>query len=185
MGLYEEIQEAADFLKEKFNRWKIFAILLGILGVLLIVRPTGSSINPGQLIILAGAVGFGISVVAVKALTRTDSPLKIIFWMLVIQSIIGFIPAVVDWRWPSLAVWGWILIVAFCGSFSHYCMARALVYADTMIIVPLDFLRLPLSALIGWLVYAEALDLYTAGGALLILLGNFLNLKAPRSAPSK
>lgn len=171
---------AVYFLGERMNRWKSLSLVLGMVGVVVIVRPTGSQIDPGQLIILIGAVGFGISIAAVKSLTRTDSAVQIIFWMLVIQSVMGLVPAAMDWAWPSITVWGWMLAVAFSGTFSHYCMARAMLYADATVVVPLDFLRVPLSALIGWLLYAEVLDLYTACGAALILLGNLFNLRAPR-----
>lgn len=172
---------AVNFLGERMNRWKNLAIVLGLVGVAIIVRPVGAEIDPGQLIMLAGALGFGVSVAAVKFLTRTDSAMQIIFWMLVIQSAIGLAPALYDWVWPSPTVWGWMAAVGFAGTFSHYCMARAMLHADATVVVPLDFLRLPLSALIGWLVYAEALDLYTALGAMLILAGNLFNLRAPRA----
>jgi drug/metabolite transporter (DMT)-like permease len=64
---------------------------------------------------------------------------------------------------------------------SHLCLARALVYAEATLIAPMDFLRVPLSALIGWLLYSEQIDIYVAIGAALILAGNMLNLK--RKAP--
>jgi drug/metabolite transporter (DMT)-like permease len=171
---------AVGCLGEGMNRWKLLSIVLGIVGVVVIVRPVGTEVVPGQLIMLVGAVGFGISVVTVKALTRTDSAVQIIFWMLVMQSVMGFVPALAYWTWPSAVVWGWMLVVAFAGTFSHYCMARAMLYADATVVVPLDFLRLPLSVIIGWLVYAEMLDVYTALGAALILLGNLFNMRVPR-----
>jgi drug/metabolite transporter (DMT)-like permease len=171
---------AVSFLGERMNRWKSLSLLLGMVGVVLIVRPVGADIDPGQLIILIGAVGFGISVVVVKSLTRTDSALQIIFWMQVIQSVMGLAPAILYWSWPSATVWGWLLLVAFSGTFSHYCIARAMLHADATVVVPLDFARLPLSVALGWLIYAEALDIYTACGAALILLGNLFNLKPPR-----
>jgi drug/metabolite transporter (DMT)-like permease len=70
-----------------------------------------------------------------------------------------------------------VVVIAFCGTFSHYCMTRALRHADATVVVPMDFLRVPLSALVGWLVYTENIDLLTAAGATLILAGNLLNLK--------
>ena len=73
----------------------------------------------------------------------------------------------------------WILVIAVCGTYSHYCMTRALQHAEATTIVPMDFLRVPLSALAAWLVYAEAVDLWTVLGAALILGGNALNLLAP------
>jgi drug/metabolite transporter (DMT)-like permease len=68
--------------------------------------------------------------------------------------------------------------------FSHYCLARALVHAETMVIMPMDFLRLPLSALIGWLLYQEGLDLFTAAGATLIVAGNLLNVQRRQARPA-
>jgi uncharacterized membrane protein len=64
------------------------------------------------------------------------------------------------------------VVIAFCGTYSHYCMTAALLHADATVVVPMDFLRVPLAALDGWWVYAERVDLLTALGAGLILVGN-------------
>ena len=72
-------------------------------------------------------------------------------------------------------------MIAFCGTFSHYCMARAMLHADATVVVPMDFLRVPLAALTGWLVYSEKVDVYVAAGAALILVGNLLNLKSAKA----
>jgi drug/metabolite transporter (DMT)-like permease len=176
---------AASFLGERMTVWKIFAIVLGVLGVVVIVRPETGTINPGQLIALAAAVGFGISVAMMKSLTRTERTLSIIFWMLVIQSAAGFFPSLYLWRWPSAYAWGWIVVIAFCGTFSHYCMARAMLHADATVVLPMDFLRVPLTATAGWLIYSERLDAFTLLGAALILTGNLLNLKASSPVPAR
>jgi drug/metabolite transporter (DMT)-like permease len=175
---------AVGFLGERLNRPKLAAIVLGLIGVVIIVRPGVGSINPGHVIVLGAAACFGISLVLVKSLTRTDSVVRIIFWMLVIQSVLGFVPALYFWRNPQIELWPWILLIAFTGMSSHFCMARALVHADATVISPMDFLRVPLSALIGWLLYQEQIDAFTGGGAVLILMGNLLNLqrKAPQPA---
>jgi drug/metabolite transporter (DMT)-like permease len=168
---------AVAFLGERMGLWKNLAVVLGVVGVILIVRPGTNEIVPGQLIALAAAVGFAISVTMVKSLTRTDSVVTILFWMLVIQSVIGLIPALAVWQWPSATIWGWILVIAFLGTYSHYCLTRAMLHADATIVVPMDFLRVPLAALAGWLIYSEQLDTFTVLGAALILSGNLLNLK--------
>jgi drug/metabolite transporter (DMT)-like permease len=176
---------AASFLGERMTAGKIAAIVLGIIGVIVIVRPATGAINPGQLIALGAAVGFGVSVAMMKSLTRTEKTVAIIFWMLVIQSAAGFFPALYVWRWPSAYVWGWLVVIAVCGTFSHYCMARAMLYADATIVLPMDFLRVPLTAAAGWLFYSERLDALTVFGAALILAGNLLNLRASSSAPAR
>ena len=175
---------AASFLGERMTVWKISAIVLGVVGVIIIVRPVTGEVNSGQLIALAAAVGFGISIAMMKSLTRTENTVAIVFWMLVIQSAAGFFPTLYVWSWPPADVWGWIFVIAFCGTFSHYCMARAMLYADATVVLPMDFLRVPLTATVGWLVYSERLDLLTVLGATLILTGNLLNLKATDPVPA-
>jgi drug/metabolite transporter (DMT)-like permease len=176
---------AARFLGERMTVWKISAIVLGVAGVIVILRPATGEINPGQMIALGAAVGFGISVAMMKSLTRTETTLTIIFWMLVIQAAAGFFPSLYVWTWPSAYAWGWIVVIAFCGTFSHFCMARAMLYADATVVVPMDFLRVPLTAAAGWLIYSERLDIFTELGAALILTGNLLNLKPADPVPAR
>ena len=170
---------AVSFLGERMGLWKNVAVVTGLVGVAIIVRPLSGSASVGQLIALAAAMGFAASVIMVKALTRTESTITIIFWMMVIQSAVGLVPGLLVWRWPSPYVWTWLLVIGFVGTYSHYCMTRALRHADATTVVPMDFLRVPLAALVGWLVYAERVDLFTVLGAMLILTANLLNLKAP------
>jgi drug/metabolite transporter (DMT)-like permease len=172
---------AVAFLGERMGLGKNIAVLLGVVGVAIIVRPFGGEISAGQLIALAASVGFATSVIVMKALTRTDRVTVILFWMVVIQSVLGLVPALMVWQWPSAVGWGWLAMIGFCGTYSHYCMARAMLHADATVVVPMDFLRVPFAALIGWLVYAERVDLFTALGAALILAGNLLNLRAAKT----
>ena len=167
---------AVVFLGEHMSGRKWFAVLLGLVGVAVIVRPGAGAVDSGQMIALASALGFAISIVLVKSLTRTDAAVAISFWMLVVQSAIGLVPALIVWQWPSVQTWGWVVVVAFCGTYSHYCFARAMQLADATVVVPMDFLRVPLTALVGWLAYSEKLDLLTLLGIGLILIGNVLNL---------
>ena len=173
---------AVAFLGERLGAARIVAVALGLVGVAVIVRPGLEHVDPGQLIALAAAVGFAISIILVKSLTATESAISIIFWMLVVQSVIGVVPAAWVWRTPTVQVWPWIGVIALCGTYSHYCMTQALRHADAMMIVPMDFLRVPLTAVAGWLVYDERIDLFTVIGAGLILVANLLNLR--RSIPA-
>jgi len=176
---------AASFLGERITSWRAAAIVLGLVGVVVIVRPATGEVNPGQLIALAAAVGFGISMALVKSLTRTESALAVIFLMAVIQAAAGFIPTLYVWAWPSAYAWGWMVVIAICGTFSHYCLTSAMRCADATIVVPMDFLRVPLTATVGWLLYSERLDLFTVLGAAMILVGNLLNLKSSAPAPAR
>ncbi|MHA6642077.1 DMT family transporter [Mesorhizobium sp. A623] len=173
---------AVGFLGEKLSRARLASIMLGLVGVIVIVRPGAAGLSSGEFMVLAAAVCFGISMVMVKSMTRTESVVRIIFWMLVIQSLLGLVPALYEWRNPPLELWPWIFVIAFTGMSSHFCLARALTYADATLISPMDFLRVPLSALLGWLVYSEQVDMLTAAGAMLILMGNLLNIQRRKRA---
>ncbi|MGB6955524.1 MAG: DMT family transporter [Bradyrhizobium sp.] len=175
---------AASFLGERMTIWKISAIALGLIGVFVIVRPAAGEINPGQLIALAAAVGFGTSVAIMKSLTRTETTVAIVFWMLAVQVVAGALPTFYLWVWPSPYVWGCAIAIAIGGTFSHFCMARAMLYADATIVLPMDFLRVPLTAAAGWMIYGERMDVFTVLGAMLILTGNLLNLTSPAPRPA-
>jgi drug/metabolite transporter (DMT)-like permease len=174
---------AVSFLGERLGAARILAVVLGIVGVAVIVRPGLDRVDPGQLIALGAAIGFAVSVILVKSLTTTESTVAIIFWMLVVQSLIGFWPAIVVWRTPDAAVWPWIVVIALCGTYSHFCVTQALRHADATMIVPMDFLRVPLTALAGWLAFGERIDAFTIAGAALILGANLLNLRRSGAAP--
>ena len=176
---------AVTFLGERLGAARVVAVGLGIVGVVVIVRPGLDHVDPGQLIALAAAVGFAISMILVKSLTTTESTVAIIFWMLVVQSVIGIVPAALVWRTPGAAVWPWIVVIALCGTYSHFCMTQALRHAEATMIVPMDFLRVPLTAAAGWLVYGERIDVFTVAGAALILVANLLNLRRAAAAPKE
>lgn len=169
---------ATVFLGERLDPRKIAAIALGTVGVVLIVQPpSGATFSAGHLISLVAAVGFAVSLTLVKSLTNTDTATQVMFWMLVMQGLVGLVPALAVWQTPVGMQWVWIAVVGVCGTASHYCMARAMALAEATVVVPMDFLRLPLTALAGWALYAERIDLATMAGAALILGGNALNLR--------
>jgi len=168
---------AAAFLGEKMTAARIASVVLGVVGVLIVVRPGLDHVDVGQVVALVAAIGFAGSIILVKSLTRTESVVSIIFWMLIIQSVIGAIPAAMTWQTPPMAAWPWVAVIAVCGTYSHFCMAHALRHAEATTVVPLDFLRVPLTALAAWLVFSERFDLFTVIGAAVILGGNLLNLR--------
>ena len=83
---------AAVFLGEKMTAARVAAVVLGIVGVVIIVRPGLDHVDVGQVIALLAAIGFAGAIIIVKSLTRTESVVSIIFWMLIIP--------VGDWRDP-------------------------------------------------------------------------------------
>jgi drug/metabolite transporter (DMT)-like permease len=173
---------AAVLLNERLSWRKMASIIFGLLGVCLIVKPGTAPLEPGHVIVLGAALGYAISFITTKALTRTESATTILFWMIVVQAVIGLVPAVTVWVWPPITIMPWVIVLAFSGAYAHYCMARALALAEATVVMPMDYLRVPLSALVGYLLYSEGIDIYTGAGASLILLGNLFNLRRPNTS---
>lgn len=168
---------AVPFLGERVLRHRILAVVLGFVGVLIILRPGIEAVSWPALVVIGGAVCFAASGVLVKFLTRHDSPGVIIFYMNGIQLLLVIGPALWVWKTPALADVPWILIWGLTGLLAHYTMARGLKLADISVLFPLDFLRLPVLAIVGFLFYTEAIDPWTALGALVIFGGNYYSVR--------
>lgn len=171
---------ALVFLGERMSRARLMALVSGLLGVLVITRPGLQPMGIEVLIGLAAALGFAVSLITTKGLTRHDSVFTILFWMLVMQLVIGLIPGILAWQplhWQDLP---WLLVAALTGISAHLGVAKAFQHADATLVLPMDFLRLPLIALVGALFYGEGLDLWILAGATLIVSGNWYALRRQR-----
>lgn len=172
---------AAAFLGERLYGWKIAALIVGFGGVLMIVKP-GLTLNVGHMVALTAALLFAVSVTLTKYITRRDTALTVIFFMFTMQTAIGAIPAWLTWVWPSVHSLPFVAVVALAGTSSHYCLSKAISLADASVVMPMDFLRLPLSAFLGYWLYNEGLDGWSLAGGALILAANTINIvKASRA----
>lgn len=171
-------------LGERLTLPRLTALVFGLGGLLLILRPGGEALHPAALAVLAGALGYALSYIQTKSLSATETPLCILFYMTLMQLPLGLIPSVLNWTTPAPATLPWLLLVAVTAMSAHYCMARAFRLADATVVVPMDFMRLPLIALVGYLFYQEMIDLPVLLGAALMLTGNLINIRAEqRKAP--
>ena len=166
------------FLGEEAKSHRIVAVALGLAGVMVILRPGIEIVTPGALIVLLGALCYGISNVMMKSLTADDAPWVIVFWMQIIQLPLALLPAVFwfEWVWPTWADAPWLLAMGLTGMSAHFCLARAFQLADATVCIPVDFVRLPLAAVIGWLLYSEGVSVWVLAGAILIFGGNYYSV---------
>lgn len=171
---------AALILGERLTTSRVASVFLGLIGVFIIVRPDTGTIHPAALAVLIGSVGFSLSYVMTKKLSLVSSPLGILFYMSLIQLPLGLLPSVMNWVSPTLAQLPFILLAGGMGLVTHYCLARAMALADATVVIPLDFLRLPLIAIVGALFYGEPLQLALFIGAAFILGGNLFSIVTER-----
>jgi len=172
---------ATLFLKESLSGWRVAAIGLGFLGVLVIVRPGFAEVEMGTVAGLGAGFGYAVALTSVRFLALRDSPLCILFYMMAVQLPLAFLPALEDWRWPAAGDWPWLVLVGLTGLTAHYCTARAMRLAEAAAVTNMGFLRLPLIALVGYIAYGEALEVWLVAGALLICAGIYLNVRDPKA----
>jgi drug/metabolite transporter (DMT)-like permease len=168
---------AMIFLGERLNPGRVVMLVLGVAGVLVMLRPGMAVIQPAALVMLLGAFAYASTMIATKRLAGHDSAFAILFYMAVIQLPLGLIPALPQWVWPGLRDLPWVVALGVVGLSAHYCMTRAFRIADAMVVVPIDFLRLPLIAVVGALAYGEPLDLAIMVGAAVIFAGTFYSIR--------
>lgn len=171
---------AACFLGERPNRYRLAAVALGLIGVAVILRPGIAIVDPAALAVLFAALCYASVYVITRHLTTTEANVSVVFYMAVMQFPVTMIPALPGWVWPSLALWPWLAVVGVGSMTAHYCMTQAFRHAEATVLMPLDFLRLPVAIAIGFLAYGEPLEWVVALGAAIILAGNALNVWSER-----
>jgi drug/metabolite transporter (DMT)-like permease len=171
-------------LHERMTPSRIGAVVLGLMGVLVIVRPGLATFQPAALLVLTAALGFAATQITTKKLTRTDSTFAIVFWMNLIQFPLAYIasePLFVT-KLGTAQVPA-VIGIGASGLASHYCMTNAFRAGDASMVMPLDFMRIPLIAVIGAWLYGESLDVFVFVGAGLIIIGILWNLRSEARQP--
>ena len=167
---------AALFIGEKIDGKRWMTVVVGFAGVLAILRPGVETVSFGALIMLMGSAFYGGSIVMVKSLTRTESAFTVVFYMNVVQFLLGLAVSVFDWTWPGWAQWPWLVAVGLSGLCAHYTFTRALALAEVSVVSPIDFLRLPTTALVGYVLYRESVDVWVWIGAAMVFGANYYNV---------
>jgi len=160
-------------LKEvvRLRRWTATAI--GFLGVLIILRPWNEGLQPLLFLPIAAAFFMASAAIAVKRLSATESPVTVVFYMNLFMTPASLIPAIPSWTWPSGMAWICLIALGLFAMLSHLMLVRAYALADASLIQPFDYLRLPFTALIGYLVFAEVPSPWLWVGAAVIAGSTF------------
>jgi drug/metabolite transporter (DMT)-like permease len=173
-------------LGERITRTGALAAAIGFAGVLIVTRPGISALEAGHLAAAGAAVGFALSALFTRRLTRGTTITGILFWLTAMQLVLGLICAGADGAiaLPSPASLPWLVLIGCAGLVAHFCLTTALSIAPAAVVMPIDFVRLPVIAVVGALVYAEALDPFVFLGAAFIFAGNYLNITRGQPRPT-
>lgn len=156
-------------LKEKVGIWRQSAIVVGFIGVLVMVRPTEMEFTLGALAALAAALLLAYTIVTVKDLSRDHSTLSLVLWMNAATTVLGFPLALIAWRTPDWADAALFTVLAVSGVLAQTFFTRGLTAGDASLMASMDYMRLPLAALAGFLIFGEVLDGWTLAGAAIVI----------------
>ncbi|MEM1430812.1 MAG: DMT family transporter [Pseudomonadota bacterium] len=174
-------------LGERLTRVRLIAAAVGFAGVLIVARPNPAALEIGALAAAGAALAFAASALFTRKLTRTETTFCILFWLTVMQSVFGLICAGIDGdiALPTAASLPWLALIALAGLCAHFCLTTALGLAPAGVVMPMDFARLPVIAVIGMAFYGEPLQWVVAVGAVVILFANWLNIRRGKPASPK
>ena len=160
---------AALILREKvrWRRWS--ATVIGFAGVLIMVRPGEGSLQIGALVALANAAAVAVSILLVRRLSDSETPLMILTQFAIFSTILLTVPAILVWRWPDL--WGWVLAVgiALSATIGQYFWVQAFKSGEMSAVAPFEYMRLPFAVFVGWLIWGEMPVIWTYVGAAIVI----------------
>jgi drug/metabolite transporter (DMT)-like permease len=153
--------------KVRWRRWS--ATIIGFAGVLVMVRPGEGSLQAGALVALANAAAVAVSILLVKRLSDTETPLMILTQFAIFSTILLALPAIWVWRWPDL--WGWTLAVgiALSATIGQYFWVQAFKSGEMSAVAPFEYMRLPFAVFVGWLIWGEMPVIWTYVGASIVI----------------
>jgi drug/metabolite transporter (DMT)-like permease len=169
---------AALFLGEvvRLRRWT--AVIVGFIGTLIILRPGFNEIGLGQFLVLNSTVFWAVALLLIKQVGRYDSSITIITYMSLLQLPLSLLPALFVWTWPPPDLWFWLLAIGLLGGGAQWLMTESLRVADTSVVMPLDFCKLPWTALLAYLAFAQVPDAFTwIGGAVIFSSAFYIALR--------
>lgn len=159
---------AVVVLREVIRVRRITALVIGFGGMLVILRPGMQTVTAGEVMVVISALTMALSVITMKVLTRTEKVGSLVVYQTMLTTPVALVPALFVWTWPSAEMWLWVILIGVVASTAHMAFTRAFSLADTMYLMPFDYLRLPQVAFLGWILFGEHTDALTWIGAAII-----------------
>ena len=176
---------ATIFLGEIIKARRIAAIIIGIIGMLIIVQPGVNSLSFGIMLAIIAALAHSINALIVKKLTLTDSPQAIVTWMVIILIPITFVPAISVWQWPSFETWLYLWGIAIVGTLAHFSWTKSYTMAEITSLESIEFIKLPIMALFGWMIFSEIPGTWTwIGGSIIFISTIYISRREAKAANS-
>ena len=162
---------AVLFLKENIRIYRISALVIGFIGMLIILRPGIIEISLGIQMVLVATFFWSVIIILTKQLTNKDSPITILTYMYTLMTLLTLITAVIFWETPTTSSIIYLSLAAFVGTISHISINQAFKLVDVSMTQPFSFISLIVASMYGYFLFDESPDIYTWLGAIVIFIG--------------
>lgn len=164
---------AAIWLAEKPGSHRWIATFLGLVGALIILRPGIIEISTAAVATLFAAATFSVALICTKTLTRTENPNAMVFYLYTLMIPPAAISLIWGWTNPALADWPLLVALGVCTIGAQQCQTRSFRVAPISLVVIVNYIQLPLIALLGFLVFGQSTDIWTWAGAAVICASTY------------
>ncbi|HEX8643489.1 MAG TPA: DMT family transporter [Allosphingosinicella sp.] len=168
---------SALVIKEKVGVHRWSAVVLGLVGVLLVMRPEGRELPAtGLMLAVAAAFGVGLVTITIRQIGRTEHPQTTVLWfsllsMLTLATLMPFYAQLHDGR-----TWAILLALGTFGGFGQLFLTASLRYAPVSVVVPFDYTQLLWAVLLGWAIFGSRPPTTTWLGAAVIIASGLYTL---------
>lgn len=172
---------AVMFLRERLPPRRLIVLLLGVAGTLIIIRPGFGVMTSGPLLILVSSLFWGVALIAIKMLSRTETTATTIIYMALFLTPMSLVPALPVWQWPTVEQMAWLTMIAVFATIAHMALNQSFRLAEATLVMPLDFFKLLWGSLWGYLFFAEVPDPLTwLGGTVIFVSTTYLAFREAR-----
>lgn len=166
----------AFWLKERLDAWRLAALLIGLGGALVIIRPGFAEIHIATVGMVYTAISYGAAMAITRALTLTENSNAVVFYMFALNLPLSLVPGVVHWTTPGGEDLVWIAAFGLLSLYSQSLMTKSFALAEAAVVMPTFYLQLPLVALLGFLMFDQLPEVWLIPGAIMIVGGSYLSV---------
>ena len=159
---------ASIWLSERPGVHRITAVAVGFAGAMIIIRPGMIEVSMAALATLFAAASFSGALIGTKKLTATENPNAMVFYLYTLMIPMSAIPAMLEWVNPGLGDVPLLLALGICTIGAQQCQTRAFRAAQASLVVIINYVQLPIIALLAWVFFAQITDVWTWVGGVVI-----------------
>ena len=166
------------WLNERINRYAIYAILIGFVGVYIVLNPHGSDFNLAVLVAVLGAMLGALAKVTVRRMVLSESPQRIVFYFALFSTMLAAVPAAIVWVMPNWQQFIWLLVLAMTSTAAQLMLSKGYAYAPAGQLGPFTYGSILFATLFGWWIWDESVAIHTWLGVILIVVAGFVAMQS-------